>query len=66
MDNTIILVITFLVIILGIILFVISYFLRRKLWNNGKCSKCGKKWVYFDTDSQGGKGYTDGKHYIWI
>ena len=26
-------------------------------WNKGKCRKCGGDLVYFDTDSQGGRGY---------
>ena len=30
--------------------------LEKRSWNNGFC-KCGGKWIYFDTDSQGGRGY---------
>ena len=26
-------------------------------WNNGVCPWCGHNWRYFDTDSQGGRGY---------
>lgn len=26
-------------------------------WNGGRCA-CGHHWRYFDTDSQGGRGYT--------
>jgi len=37
-----------------------------KDWNNGFCGKCGEKWENFDTDSQGGRGYTClDNHYIW-
>lgn len=36
--------------------FAVSAF-ERKLWNNGKCPKCGERWKNFDTDSQGGRGY---------
>ena len=27
-------------------------------WNNGLCPRCFQKWKIFDTDSQGGRGYT--------
>ena len=30
---------------------------EKKNWNNGVCSKCGKPWMYFDIDSQGGRMY---------
>lgn len=41
---------------------------ERKVWNNGKCPKCGEHWEYFDTDSQGGRGYKCPKcdHVLWI
>lgn len=40
---------------------------ERKEWNNGICAVSGKPWKRFDTDSQGGRGYTDGAgHYCWI
>lgn len=36
-------------------------------WNGGYCT-CGKPWRYFDTDSQGGRGYKcdDCHQTIWI
>lgn len=34
----------------------IAVFYEHKEYNNGRC-KCGGKWKYFDTDSQGGDGY---------
>lgn len=41
---------------------------EKKEWNKGYCSECGNKWVYFDSDSQGGRGYHCPKcdRYIWI
>ncbi len=45
----------------------IARFLEKKDWNNGYCT-CGESWHYFDTDSQGGRGYKCNKchKYIWI
>jgi tRNA(Ile2) C34 agmatinyltransferase TiaS len=37
--------------------FIASYF-EYKNWNGGVCPKCGRKLEYFDTDSQGGEGWT--------
>ncbi len=32
---------------------------EKREWNNGICPKCGVfEWRYFDTDSQGGHGYS--------
>jgi hypothetical protein len=28
-------------------------------WNGGVCRVSGREWQYFDTDSQGGRGYMD-------
>jgi len=39
---------------------------EKRIWNNGICAKSGKPWKSFDQDSQGGRGYTDGKNYCWI
>ena len=39
---------------------------EQKIWNNGINSNSGIPWRYFDSDSQGGRGYTDGNEYIWI
>jgi len=54
--------------VLMISLTIIGNIMERKLWNKGKCPDCNKKWRYFDTDSQGGKGYTCDKcdRTIWI
>lgn len=40
---------------------------ERRDWNNGICPKCGKKLVYFGTDSQGGHGWCcpDCYHFVW-
>jgi hypothetical protein len=36
-------------------------------WNKGVCKYSGKPWVYFDTDSSGARGFTDGEdHHVWI
>lgn len=40
--------------------------LERREWNNGICKQTGQPWRYFDTDSQGGRGYNSGQYYIWI
>lgn len=63
-----------LVIIFGAVLafFTISYASYRhekKIWNKGICRECNSEWEYFDTDSQGGRGYKcqcDKFHTIWI
>jgi hypothetical protein len=39
---------------------------ERRAWNRGICRQTGEPWVYFDTDSQGGRGYKSGKHCTWI
>ena len=37
------------------------------LWNGGHCRKCGHSWEYFDTDSQGGRGYwCKNRHTVWV
>lgn len=30
---------------------------EKKMWNGGVCQLCGSKFEYYDTDSQGGRGY---------
>lgn len=30
---------------------------ERRAWNGGRCGRHGSRWEYFDTDSQGGRGY---------
>lgn len=37
-----------------------------KEWNGGICSKTGNPWKYFDTTSQGCRGYQSGSFYVWI
>ena len=42
--------------------------LEINLWNKGYCKTCKNKWVRFDTDSQGGRGYNcmcAGNH-LWV
>lgn len=39
---------------------------EKKTWNKGICAKTGKPWEYFDTDSQGGRGYKSGDYSCWI
>jgi hypothetical protein len=36
---------------------IIGYFLEKKAFNDGICPHCGKPLEYYDTDSQGGRGY---------
>lgn len=54
-------------IILIVIALTFSYYQEKSDWNNGICKESGKKWVYFDTASDGSRGYTDntGNH-IWV
>jgi len=46
---------------------VACYIVDRMNWNKGKCL-CGEPWYNFDTDSQGGRGYSCRKcgKTIWI
>ena len=39
---------------------------ERRAFNNGICKKLGLPWIYFDTDSQGGRGYKSGKYTTWV
>jgi len=40
---------------------------ENRRWNNGTCRECGQPWGYFDTDSQGGRGYKcAGGHCEWM
>lgn len=60
--------------ILGILFLVpiIGYFSEKHSWNNGYCEKCQWRngyWIYFYTDSQGGRGYkcaANRDHTTWI
>ena len=38
---------------------------EKHTWNNGICRNNGLPWEYFDTDSQGGRGYRAGEAYCW-
>lgn len=39
---------------------------ERHKWNNGICKETGEPWVYFDTDSQGGRGYKSRDYVCWV
>lgn len=43
-------------------------FFERREFNRGTCRKCGGRYRYFDTDSQGGDGYCCDKcgKVIWV
>ena len=45
---------------------VIATGLERMEWNHGICRETGEPWEYFDTDSQGGRGYKSGDYCVWI
>ena len=45
------------VMLLLLLLFFLGPALERHQWNGGKCREHGRYWIYFDTDSQGGRGY---------
>jgi hypothetical protein len=55
---------------LMIILPSIGIRLEKKGFNNGICPYCKRKLVHFDTDSQGGRGYTckntNCGYYTWV
>ena len=50
-------IVLFVLIIMLITGSVIGFILERKGFNNGICPHCDKELRYFDTDSQGGRGY---------
>ena len=58
------------ILLLVIGLNIVIYAIRSeiKTFNNGFCKVCGQKLKHFDTDSQGGRGYTcPSMHYpVWI
>ena len=56
------------IILLLIILPLIAIRNEKRLFNNGICKICGQRLKHFDTDSQGGRGYTcPSMHYtVWI
>ena len=45
---------------------ILAYSYEKKAWNNGTCQETGQKWKYFDTDSQGGRGYKSGECVVWV
>ncbi len=44
----------------------IAWFIDILSWNRGICKENGLSWEYFDTDSQGGRGYKAGDYTTWI
>lgn len=55
------------VVFLAIGMPMIGTWYERKKWNGGISPYTGEKWKHFDTDSQGGRGYTDSEeNVIWI
>ena len=57
-----------LIIIIGIILVALGIHGEKKSFNNGVCKVCNQRLGHFDTDSQGGRGYTcPSMHYsVWV
>jgi hypothetical protein len=43
-----------------------GYVSEKRLWNNGICKYNDEPWAYFDTDSQGGRGYKAGEFTCWV
>lgn len=45
----------------------LGYTLDKRDWNNGICKESGKPWEYFDSASDGSRGYKDGTgNFTWI
>ena len=44
-----------LIVFIGICAFIFSD--QKKRFNNGECPECKLRWNFFDSDSQGGRGY---------
>lgn len=53
--------------VFALAIFLASYAEARR-YNNGKCVKCGNELKYFDSDSQGGRGYkcSNCGHTVWV
>lgn len=53
---------------IGAILVVTAIGGEKKSFNNGVCKVCNQRLKHFDTDSQGGRGYTcPSMHYsVWV
>lgn len=45
---------------------IFGYRSERRVWHGGICKETGRPWEYFDTDSQGGRGYKSGDYCCWI
>ena len=43
-----------------------GFLAERRNYNNGICRRNGEPWQYFDTDSQGGRGYKSGEYVTWV
>ena len=67
MDIIIGLVILIPIIICCLLMFYIPHY-EKEEFNNGICKVCGQKLNHFDTDSQGGRGYTcpERHYYVWV
>jgi hypothetical protein len=59
MDTLLLFPILFFMLILFVGIF--GYIRERRIWNGGICKISNKPWKFFDTDSQGGRGYSDGE-----
>ena len=61
----------YIIFIILLIIFIVGILagitLENKNYNNGICPFCNKKLRYFDTDSQGGRGYNcDCGYHTWV
>ena len=58
----------FALLLLGLLCTAIAIHLEKKEYNNGICPECYRKMRYFDSDSQGGRGYicTKCKRVVWV
>lgn len=61
-------IICILIVVLAISGVLIGMYFEYKDFNNGICPKCGKQLKYFDTDSQGGRGYccNECRYFTWV
>lgn len=52
---------------LGLVAMLVGWVCQKKQWNSGISPYDSTPWIYFDTNSQGGRGYHDNSdNYIWI
>ena len=66
METILMLLFLILIIVLMGIIVIFSYNMEKRAWNSG-ISPENEEWRYFDTDSQGGRGYIDSKNnVVWI